>query len=145
MEMLTADPHRDRFKYREVVQMFPFYKGEFITEIFLVEPPRLLELVWNGPAMHGRTGQARAHAGPRWHPAPPYEVLVQSGVSPDHGTHDVQAVVPQATGSTGGHQARPRGGTSTEILMALGYRSANCSGRLPSNFPLEMTSRGSEG
>ncbi len=54
LEKLTPEPPGPGFKYREVVQMFPFYKGEFVTEIAVFEPPRLLELVWTGPAMIGR-------------------------------------------------------------------------------------------
>ena len=31
----------------------PFYNGEFITEITVFEPPRVLELAWTGPGMVG--------------------------------------------------------------------------------------------
>lgn len=54
MERLTPEPPGPGFKYREVVQMFPFYKGVFISEILVFEPPRVLELAWTGPAMTGR-------------------------------------------------------------------------------------------
>ncbi len=54
LEKLTPEPPGTGFKYREIVQMFPFYKGEFITEITVFEPPRVLELAWTGPAMIGR-------------------------------------------------------------------------------------------
>ena len=54
MEKLTPVPPGPGFRYREVVQMFPFYKGEFITEITVFEPPRVLELAWTGPRMIGR-------------------------------------------------------------------------------------------
>jgi len=53
MEELTPGPPGPGFKYREVVQMFPFYKGEFLSEITSFEPPRFLELTWTGPAMIG--------------------------------------------------------------------------------------------
>ena len=54
MEKLTPAPSGPGFRYREVVQMFPFYKGEFISEITVFEPPRVLELAWTGPGMIGR-------------------------------------------------------------------------------------------
>ncbi len=54
LERLTPAPPGPGFRYREVVQMFPFYKGEFITEITVFEPPRVLELAWTGPGMIGR-------------------------------------------------------------------------------------------
>ncbi len=54
IEKLTPAPPGQGFRYREVVQMFPFYKGEFITEITVFEPPRVLELAWTGPGMIGR-------------------------------------------------------------------------------------------
>ncbi len=54
MEKLTPVPPGPGFRYREVVQMFPFYKGEFITEITVFEPPRVLELAWTGSGMIGR-------------------------------------------------------------------------------------------
>lgn len=54
LEKLTPEPPGLGFKYREVVQMFPFYKGVFISEIIGFDPPRVLELAWTGPAMIGR-------------------------------------------------------------------------------------------
>jgi hypothetical protein len=54
MEKLTPQSPGPGFKYREVVQMFPFYKGEFITEIVDFDRPRVLGLSWTGPAMVGR-------------------------------------------------------------------------------------------
>lgn len=54
IEKLTPQSPGLGFKYREVVQMFPFYKGVFVTEIVVFEPPWLLELAWTGPAMVGQ-------------------------------------------------------------------------------------------
>ncbi len=34
--------------------MFPFCKGEYISEITVFEPPLILELAWTGPGMIGR-------------------------------------------------------------------------------------------
>jgi hypothetical protein len=53
LERLTPIPPGPGFRYLEVVQMFPF-KGEFITEITVFEPPRVLEMAWTGPGMIGR-------------------------------------------------------------------------------------------
>jgi len=54
LEYTTPGSPRLGSKYREVVRMLPFYKGEFISEITAFEPPLLLELTWTGPAMTGR-------------------------------------------------------------------------------------------
>jgi hypothetical protein len=40
-------------KYREVVQMMPFIKGEIISEITVFDPPWVLEMAWSGPGMTG--------------------------------------------------------------------------------------------
>ncbi len=54
LEMTTPGPPGLGTRYREVVQMLPFFKGEMLSEITAFEPPRLLEMVWTGPAMTGR-------------------------------------------------------------------------------------------
>ena len=54
LEMTTPGPPELGSRYREVVRMLPFYKGEILSEITAFEPPRLLEMVWTGPAMTGR-------------------------------------------------------------------------------------------
>ena len=54
IEYTTSGAPRLGSRYREVVRMLPFYKGEFITEITVFEPPLVLELTWTGPAMNGR-------------------------------------------------------------------------------------------
>jgi uncharacterized protein YndB with AHSA1/START domain len=53
LDMTTSGAPRLGSRYREVVQMLPFYKGEFISEITAFEPPRLLELAYTGPGMIG--------------------------------------------------------------------------------------------
>lgn len=54
LDMTTSGVPRLGSKYREVVQMLPFYKGVFLSEITAFEPARLLELTWTGPGMTGR-------------------------------------------------------------------------------------------
>lgn len=53
LDMTTSGAPRLGSRYREVVQMFPFYKGEFLSEITAFEPPWLLELAYTGPGMIG--------------------------------------------------------------------------------------------
>jgi hypothetical protein len=53
LEMTTSGAPGLGSRYREVVQMLPFYKGEFISEITAFESPRLLELAYTGPGMKG--------------------------------------------------------------------------------------------
>jgi len=53
LEMTTSDAPRLGSRYREVVQILPFYTGEFLSEITAFEPPRLLELAYTGPGMTG--------------------------------------------------------------------------------------------
>jgi hypothetical protein len=54
LDSTTSGPPGLGSKYREVVRMLPFYKGEFLSEVTAFEPPRVLEMVWTGPAMAGR-------------------------------------------------------------------------------------------
>jgi uncharacterized protein YndB with AHSA1/START domain len=54
LDRTTSEPPGLGSRYREVVRMLPFYKGEFVSEITAFEPPRLLEMAWTGPAMAGR-------------------------------------------------------------------------------------------
>jgi len=54
METLTPNRPGPGFRYREVVQMFPFYRGGFISEIASYERPWTLELVWTAPGMSGQ-------------------------------------------------------------------------------------------
>ncbi len=53
LDLITEGPPRLGSKYREVVQMLPFFKGEIFSEITAFEPPRVLELAWTGPGMKG--------------------------------------------------------------------------------------------
>jgi hypothetical protein len=53
LDLITEGPPRLGSKYREVVQMMPFIKGEIISEITAFDPPRVLELAWRGPGMTG--------------------------------------------------------------------------------------------
>jgi hypothetical protein len=54
LEMTTSGPPGLGSKYREVVRMLTFYKGEFISEVTAFKPPWILEMVWTDPAMTGR-------------------------------------------------------------------------------------------
>jgi hypothetical protein len=40
-------------RYREIIQMLPFYKGEILSEITRFEPPTYLEEDFCGPGMYG--------------------------------------------------------------------------------------------
>ena len=53
LELTTEGPPRLGSRYREVVQMMPFMKGEIISEITAFDPPRVLEMAWTGPGMTG--------------------------------------------------------------------------------------------
>jgi uncharacterized protein YndB with AHSA1/START domain len=53
LDLTTPGPPRLGSRYREVVQMLPFFKGEILSEITAFEPPRLLEMVWRAPGMKG--------------------------------------------------------------------------------------------
>ena len=53
LDLETAGPPHLGSKYREVVQMLPFFKGEFLSEITVFDPPRVLEMAWTGPGMAG--------------------------------------------------------------------------------------------
>lgn len=53
LELITEAPPRLGSRYREVVQMTPLFKGEIMSEITAFEPPRLLELTWEGTGMIG--------------------------------------------------------------------------------------------
>lgn len=53
LELITEGPARLGSRYREVVQMMPFMKGEIISEITAFDPPRVLEMAWRGPGMTG--------------------------------------------------------------------------------------------
>jgi hypothetical protein len=53
LDLITEGPPRLGSRYREVVRMMPFLKGEIISEISVFEFPRVLEMTWNGPGMSG--------------------------------------------------------------------------------------------
>ncbi len=53
LDLITAGPPRQGSRYREVVQMAPFIKGEILSEITVFEPPRVLEMTWRGSGMAG--------------------------------------------------------------------------------------------
>jgi hypothetical protein len=53
LDLTTAGPPKVGSRYREVVQMMPFFKGEFLSEITKFDPPRILEMDWTGPGMAG--------------------------------------------------------------------------------------------
>lgn len=53
LDLITEGPPRLGSRYREVVQMMPFIKGEIISEITAFEPPQVLEMAWRGPMMTG--------------------------------------------------------------------------------------------
>jgi len=39
LDLMTPDPPRIGSRYREVVQMLPFFNGEIFSEITVFEPP----------------------------------------------------------------------------------------------------------
>ncbi len=53
LDLITEGPPRLGSRYREVVQMMPFVKGEILSEITAFEFPRVLEMTWTGPGMIG--------------------------------------------------------------------------------------------
>lgn len=53
LEKTTPGPTGVGTCYREVVQMFPFYKGEILSEITHFDPNKRLEEDFRGPGMHG--------------------------------------------------------------------------------------------
>lgn len=53
LESLTEGPPGLGSRYREVVQMMPFARGEIVSEITAFEFPRVLEMTWSGPGMRG--------------------------------------------------------------------------------------------
>lgn len=53
LDLITDGPPRLGSRYREVVQMMPFVKGEIISEIVAFDFPRELEMTWDGPGMTG--------------------------------------------------------------------------------------------
>lgn len=53
LDLMTEGPPRLGSKYREVIRIMPFLKGEVISEITAFDFPCVLELTWNGPGMRG--------------------------------------------------------------------------------------------
>ena len=53
LEKTTPGPVRVGTRYREIVQMLPFYRGEILSEITRVEPNNWLEEDFQGPGMQG--------------------------------------------------------------------------------------------
>ena len=53
LDLITEGAPRLGSRYREVVQMMPFIKGEILSEITAFESPRLLEMAWSGTGMTG--------------------------------------------------------------------------------------------
>jgi len=53
LDKTTPDIPEVGTRYREIVQMLPFYKGEILSEITHFEPPTFLEEDFTGPAMYG--------------------------------------------------------------------------------------------
>jgi hypothetical protein len=53
LDLITEGPPRLGSRYREVVRMMPFLKGEIISEITVFDFPRVLELTWKGAGMRG--------------------------------------------------------------------------------------------
>ena len=54
LELMTPGPIGLGSRYREVVQMMPFFKGEMISTITAFEWPVVLQMDWTGPGMTGR-------------------------------------------------------------------------------------------
>lgn len=65
LDLTTPGPPRLGSRYREVVQMLPFFKGEIFSEITAFEPPQVLEMAWTAPGMKGtdKYELAAAHDG----------------------------------------------------------------------------------
>ena len=53
LERTTTGPLGVRTRYREIVQMLPFYTGEILSEITHYEPGHRLDEDWQGPCMDG--------------------------------------------------------------------------------------------
>lgn len=53
LDLITEGPPRLGSKYREVVQMMPFVKGEILSEITAFQFPHVLEMSWHGAGMSG--------------------------------------------------------------------------------------------
>jgi hypothetical protein len=53
LEKTTPGPHAVGTRYREVVQMLPFFKGEILSEITHYEPGERLGEAWQGAGMKG--------------------------------------------------------------------------------------------
>lgn len=54
LELITPGPIGLGSRYREVVQMMPFFKGEMLSTVTAFERPLVLEMEWTGPGMTGR-------------------------------------------------------------------------------------------
>jgi len=53
LDLITEGPPGLGSRYREVVQMMPLIKGEFLSEISVFDAPGVLALRWRGPGMGG--------------------------------------------------------------------------------------------
>ena len=53
LEKTTAGPLGVGTRYREIVQMLPFFRGEILSEISHYEPRHRLDEDWQGPCMDG--------------------------------------------------------------------------------------------
>jgi len=53
LEKTTDGPTETGTKYREVVQMLPFVRGEIFSEITIYDPPNRLEESFHGSGMSG--------------------------------------------------------------------------------------------
>ena len=53
LEKTTPGPLGVGTRYREIVQMLPFFKGEILSEITHFEPGHRLDEDWQGPCMDG--------------------------------------------------------------------------------------------
>ena len=53
IEKITPGPVNIGTRYREIVQMFPFIRGEMISEVTRYEPNECIQLTWQGGGMEG--------------------------------------------------------------------------------------------
>lgn len=53
LDLITSGPPQKGSRYREVVQMAPWIKGEILSEITIFDPPKVLEMIWQGAGMAG--------------------------------------------------------------------------------------------
>ena len=53
LDLITEGPPRLGSKYREVVRIMPFVKGQIISEITAFDFPRIIEMTWSGSGMRG--------------------------------------------------------------------------------------------